>query len=306
MTRPARGPNVRRRIAARAVRELREAAAHGVRAAVRARGCDARELQPTASRSRRSGGSCSRSRRRGSRRWASIASSIARSTRRIRAPRGASCRAGLLGVREATLAVIVASVVFVFAAWRLNPLCAVLSPVALGWVLWYSYTKRFTHWSHIVLGVGLAIAPVGGYLAVAGTWSTPWWMLVALALGVSSWTAGFDILYALQDEEFDRAERLHSVPVVFGRRGALAIARGLHVRHDRRRSPRSATAVPVGLALRGGRVRRGGAAALRALARSRRRSVSSRCRVLHDERRHQPNVLRIRARRAAGAMTSGR
>jgi 4-hydroxybenzoate polyprenyltransferase len=137
--------------------------------------------------------------------------------------------AGLLGVREASLAVLVACVVFVFAAWKLNPLCAMLSPIALGWVLWYSYTKRFTHWSHIVLGVGLAIAPVGGYLAVSGAWSTPWWMLIALAAGVSSWTAGFDILYALQDEEFDRAERLHSVPVVFGRRGALAIARGLHV-----------------------------------------------------------------------------
>jgi 4-hydroxybenzoate polyprenyltransferase len=135
---------------------------------------------------------------------------------------------GLLGVREATLAVVLAGAIFVFAAWRLNPLCALLSPIALGWVLWYSYTKRFTHWSHIVLGVGLAIAPVGGYLAIAGTWSTPWWMLIALALGVSSWTAGFDILYALQDEEFDRAEKLHSVPVVFGRRGALAIARGLH------------------------------------------------------------------------------
>lgn len=137
--------------------------------------------------------------------------------------------AGLLGVGEASLAVLVACVVFVFAAWELNPLCAMLSPIALGWVLWYSYTKRFTHWSHIVLGVGLAIAPVGGYLAVSGAWSTPWWMLIALAAGVSSWTAGFDILYALQDEEFDRAERLHSVPVVFGRRGALAIARGLHV-----------------------------------------------------------------------------
>ena len=137
--------------------------------------------------------------------------------------------AGLLGVREASLAVLIAGVVFVLAAWELNPLCAVLSPVALGWVLWYSYTKRFTHWSHIVLGLGLAIAPVGGYLAVSGKWSTPWWMLIALAVGVSSWTAGFDILYALQDEEFDRAERLHSIPVVFGRRGALAIARGLHV-----------------------------------------------------------------------------
>jgi 4-hydroxybenzoate polyprenyltransferase len=136
---------------------------------------------------------------------------------------------GLLGVREATVAVGLASAVFVFAAWRLNPLCAVLSPFALGWVLWYSYTKRFTHWSHIVLGLGLAIAPVGGYLAVSGTWSVPWWMLIALAVGVSSWTAGFDILYSLQDEEFDRTEHLHSVPVMFGRRASLAIARVLHV-----------------------------------------------------------------------------
>ena len=136
---------------------------------------------------------------------------------------------GLLGVREATLAVMLAGIVFVIAAWQLNPLCAMLSPIALGWVLWYSYTKRFTHWSHIVLGLGLAIAPVGGYLAVAGTWSTPWWMLIALTAGVSSWTAGFDILYALQDEEFDRAEKLHSVPVMFGRRAALGVARTLHV-----------------------------------------------------------------------------
>jgi len=152
---------------------------------------------------------------------------------------------GVLTVRDATLAVTIASLVFVFAAWRLNPICAILSPVALGWVLWYSYTKRFTHWSHVVLGVGLAIAPVGGYLAVAGEWSTPWWMLIALALGVSTWTAGFDILYALQDEDFDRAERLHSIPVVFGRRGALAIARGLHVSTIAALAA-VGTAVPVG------------------------------------------------------------
>ena len=152
---------------------------------------------------------------------------------------------GLLGVREATLAVVVASLIFVFASWMLNPLCAALSPVALGWVLWYSYTKRFTHWSHVVLGVGLSIAPVGGYLAVAGEWSTPWWMLIALAVGVSTWTAGFDILYALQDEEFDRAEHLHSIPVVFGRRGALAIARALHVATIASLAA-VGTAVPVG------------------------------------------------------------
>jgi 4-hydroxybenzoate polyprenyltransferase len=136
---------------------------------------------------------------------------------------------GSLGVREATIAVSVASAVFVFAAWRLNPLCAALSPLALGWVLWYSYTKRFTRWSHLVLGLGLAIAPVGGYLAVTGRWSAPWWMLISLALGVMTWSAGFDILYALQDEQFDRDHRLHSIPVAMGRHRALKLARVLHV-----------------------------------------------------------------------------
>ena len=135
---------------------------------------------------------------------------------------------GALGVGEASGAVAAAAVVFLVAAWRLNPLCLALSPLALGWVLLYSYTKRFTRWSHLVLGGGLAIAPVGGYLAVTGDWSTPWWMLVALATGVMTWVGGFDILYALQDVEFDRREGLHSVPAALGERRALAIARGLH------------------------------------------------------------------------------
>ena len=136
--------------------------------------------------------------------------------------------AGVLSVAEAAAAVAVASVVFVLAAWRLNELCLVLSPVALGWVLWYSYTKRFTRWSHVVLGLGLAIAPVGGYLAVTGRWSEPWWMLCALAAAVATWVAGFDILYALQDVTFDRENALHSVPVAFGEGSALSIARLLH------------------------------------------------------------------------------
>jgi 4-hydroxybenzoate polyprenyltransferase len=101
--------------------------------------------------------------------------------------------------------------------------------VALAWVLFYSYTKRFTRWSHLALGVGLSIAPVGGYLAVTGAWSDPWWMLPALALAVATWVGGFDIFYALQDVAFDRAQGLHSVPVALGQRGALAVARGLHV-----------------------------------------------------------------------------
>jgi len=135
---------------------------------------------------------------------------------------------GLLPVAEAVGAVAVASLLFVVAAWRLNPLCAMLSPIALGWVLFYSYTKRFTRWCHLVLGVGMSIAPVGGYLAVTGAWSDPWWMLVVLALAVASWGGGFDILYALQDVAFDKTERLHSLPAALGERRALLIARLLH------------------------------------------------------------------------------
>lgn len=135
---------------------------------------------------------------------------------------------GLISVVEAWTSVVVASGLFVIAAWQLNPLCLALSPVALAWVLFYSYTKRFTSWSHLVLGIGLAIAPVGGYLAVAGQWSDPWWMLCALAIAVAAWVAGFDVLYALQDVSFDRQNGLYSVPVSWGERGALFIARGLH------------------------------------------------------------------------------
>jgi 4-hydroxybenzoate polyprenyltransferase len=136
---------------------------------------------------------------------------------------------GAMSLAEARWAVAVASLVFVLAATALNPLCGVLSPLALGWVFFYSYTKRFTSWSHLVLGLGLAIAPVGGYLAVAGRWSTPWWPLVALALGVACWSGGFDIFYALQDMAFDRAHGLYSIPATLGEVGALRAARALHV-----------------------------------------------------------------------------
>jgi len=136
---------------------------------------------------------------------------------------------GVLSVGEATAAVVVASAVFIVAAWRLNPLCAALSPLALAWVFFYSYTKRFTRWSHLVLGLALAIAPAGGYLAVVGRWSNPWWMLPVLALAVTTWSAGFDVLYALQDVSFDRQQELYSVPSTFGERRAVAIARVLHV-----------------------------------------------------------------------------
>jgi 4-hydroxybenzoate polyprenyltransferase len=135
---------------------------------------------------------------------------------------------GAMGVREASVAVVIASLVFFIAAWQLNFLCLVLAPVALGWVLFYSYTKRFTRWSHLVLGVGLSIAPVGGYIAITGHWSAPWWMLIALAISVATWVAGFDILYALQDVSFDRENGLYSVPAAFGEARALGIARALH------------------------------------------------------------------------------
>jgi 4-hydroxybenzoate polyprenyltransferase len=135
---------------------------------------------------------------------------------------------GVLSVPEASLAVAIASVVFVVAAWQLNPLCFVLSPLALVWVFFYSFTKRFTRWSHLVLGIGLAMAPAGGYLAITGRWSEPWWMLWAIALAVAAWSGGFDILYALQDVEFDRANQLHSVPAKLGEARAIAIARALH------------------------------------------------------------------------------
>jgi 4-hydroxybenzoate polyprenyltransferase len=135
---------------------------------------------------------------------------------------------GLLGVREAWIAVAIASVVFVVASGMLNRLCLALSPIALAWVFFYSYTKRFTRLAHLVLGIGMSIAPVGGYLAVAGQWSTPWWVLCALALAVATWGAGFDVLYALPDIAFDRAHGLYSIPAALGERRAIAVARALH------------------------------------------------------------------------------
>src|SRR5207237_10330923 len=94
---------------------------------------------------------------------------------------------GAPSVAAASLAVTVACFVFIVAAWRLNVLCLFLSPLALGWVLFYSYTKRFTRLCHLVLGIGLSIAPVGGYIAVTGAWSNPWWMFVLLGGGVATW-----------------------------------------------------------------------------------------------------------------------
>jgi 4-hydroxybenzoate polyprenyltransferase len=136
---------------------------------------------------------------------------------------------GVLGVRETWAAVVIAVAVFVYAASRLNELCLALSPVAIAWIFFYSYTKRFTRWSHLVLGVSLAIAPVGGYLAVTGVWSRPWWILIVLTVGVAAWVAGFDIFYSLQDAAFDREQQLNSIPVAVGQARAIQVARVLHL-----------------------------------------------------------------------------
>lgn len=135
---------------------------------------------------------------------------------------------GALTLVQARFAVAGAALLFVLASSRLNTLCLLLSPIALLWTLGYSYTKRFTRWSHLWLGLGLSIAPVGGFLAVTGTWSEPWWLLGVLALAVVTWTGGFDILYALQDAEFDRAHGLHSLPSSIGIPRAILLSRLLH------------------------------------------------------------------------------
>jgi 4-hydroxybenzoate polyprenyltransferase len=135
---------------------------------------------------------------------------------------------GRLTVAQAWGAVIAAMVLFLYAAWALNPLCAALAPFALIWIATYSYTKRFTDWTHLWLGGALAIAPVGGYVAITGAWSEPWWLLLVIAFAVMCWVAGFDIFYALQDEAFDRAERLRSFVVRFGQARAITLAKALH------------------------------------------------------------------------------
>jgi len=135
---------------------------------------------------------------------------------------------GRLSLGQAWVAVLGAAALFVWAAWALNPLCFALSPLALLWIGSYSYSKRFTHWSHFWLGLALAIAPVGGYLAVAGAWSEPAWLLWTIAAAVACWVAGFDVFYALQDEDFDRAERLKSLVVRLGQAPGIFAAKLLH------------------------------------------------------------------------------
>ena len=143
-------------------------------------------------------------------------------TRNRELPRGA------LTPAQAWRSVVIAGLLFVLISERLNPLCLALSPAALAWVLTYSLSKRFTWWPHLWLGVSLAIAPVGGYLAVTGRWSEPAWLLLVVALAVATWVAGFDIFYALPDAGFDRAEGLRSAVVRLGESRAILLAKLLH------------------------------------------------------------------------------
>ena len=135
---------------------------------------------------------------------------------------------GARAVGTAKAAVVVAAALFLLASWQLNPLCLYLSPIALAWVLGYSYAKRFTSWPHLWLGLSLAIAPVGGWIAVTGAWSTPWWLLLVITVGVMTWVAGFDVFYALPDEGFDRDQGLRSAVVRLGQTRAIFFGKLLH------------------------------------------------------------------------------
>jgi 4-hydroxybenzoate polyprenyltransferase len=136
-------------------------------------------------------------------------------------PRGAMSR------REATVFVVISSAVFVLTAWMINTLCGLLSPLALAIVFWYSLAKRYTSYTQAFLGLAMAVAPVGGWLATGGAPARlePW--LLGAAIGL--WVGGFDVLYACQDYAFDRDHGLRSIPVRFGIARSLVISRGMHV-----------------------------------------------------------------------------
>ncbi len=135
-------------------------------------------------------------------------------------------RSTLVSKTTAYVTIVGGAGLLVGGAWVLNPLCFMLSPVALGIVCFYSLTKRFTWASHGFLGVALGTAPVGGWLAVRGQFDS--WVPIVLGTAVGFWVAGFDLIYALQDREFDRRERLKSFPARFGERVSLRMASGLH------------------------------------------------------------------------------
>ncbi|GEP92234.1 4-hydroxybenzoate polyprenyltransferase [Chitinophaga terrae (ex Kim and Jung 2007)] len=134
--------------------------------------------------------------------------------------------AGVISARNAGYFIIANCLLFIATTWFINRICFFLSPVALAVVLGYSYTKRFTALCHLVLGVGLSLAPIGAYLAVTGVFAV---LPVLVSCLVLCWVSGFDIIYSLQDEDFDRAQRLNSIPAWLGLAGALRFSELLHV-----------------------------------------------------------------------------
>lgn len=132
---------------------------------------------------------------------------------------------GRVSANGALLFTIINSLLFVFSTFLINPICFYLSPVALLVVLGYSYTKHFTPLCHLILGIGLSFAPLGAYLVITGAFA---WLPIFFSLAVVCWVSGFDIIYALQDEEFDRQHQLKSIPVWLGTRNALRVSSLLH------------------------------------------------------------------------------
>jgi len=133
---------------------------------------------------------------------------------------------GLMTRSEARAFVIVSSIIFGLAAWKLGPICLALSPVALAIVFWYSLAKRFTTYTQLFLGLAMAVAPVGGWLAAGGRAGVEPWLL---GVAIGTWVGGFDVLYACQDLAFDRAHGLRSIPAHFGVARSLVISRAMHV-----------------------------------------------------------------------------
>ncbi len=134
--------------------------------------------------------------------------------------------AGVISENAALGFVVACSLLFVTTTFFINPLCFYLSPVALLVVLGYSYTKRFTALCHLVLGLGLSLAPIGAYIAVTGSFAV---LPLIYSFVVLFWVSGFDIIYALQDEEFDRSQQLKSIPEYFGKSKALCLSEVLHI-----------------------------------------------------------------------------
>lgn len=134
--------------------------------------------------------------------------------------------AGVISAKAALFFVIINVILFIVTTWFINSLCFYLSPIAILVILGYSLTKRFTALCHFVLGIGLSLAPLGAFLAVTGYFNI---VPALFSLSILFWVGGFDIIYALQDDDFDKSQQLQSIPVFLGREGALKLSRIIHV-----------------------------------------------------------------------------